>query len=360
MRAIEYCQKGLKLADEIGIIDEQKNACKCLYSAYKTAGKGNEALVYLEKMRAIEDSLKTRETDEKLQQMEFDKQMLQDSIAKAEEARKIDEMHREEVRKKNQTRNALVGSSLFLLLLAGGFYSRWSYVRKSRDIISKEKDRSENLLLNILPAEIAEELKQNGKAEARDFDMVSILFTDFKGFTEQSAKLSASDLVAEINHCFEAFDVLMEKYGIEKIKTIGDAYMAAGGLPLPTSNSVKNTVMAAIEMQEFIKRRKLINDGQGKPAFEMRVGIHTGPVVAGIVGVKKFQYDIWGDTVNTASRMESNGEIGKVNISKATYKLIKDQFNCDYRGEMEVKGKGKQEMWFVNGLAEIDDVHISA
>ncbi len=350
-RARRYCQDGLVLAEEIGVLEHQKNACKCLYNAYKALGRGSQALEYLEKMRVLEDSLKANETAEKLQQMEFEKIMLQDSIAQAEEARRVEEAHQQEVRRKNQTRNVFIGSSMFLFLLAGGLYSRWRYVRKAKTIIEKEKDRSENLLLNILPAEIAEELKEKGRAEARDFEMVSILFTDFKGFTEQSAKLSAAELVQEINHCFEAFDGIIEKYGIEKIKTIGDAYMAAGGLPVPTDDSVKNTVLAALEMQAFIRARKAENEASNRPAFEMRVGIHTGPVVAGIVGVKKFQYDIWGDTVNTASRMESSGAVGKVNISEATYELVKDAFRCEYRGEIEVKGKGKLGMYFVKGPA---------
>jgi class 3 adenylate cyclase len=196
---------------------------------------------------------------------------------------------------------------------------------------------------------IDEELKIKGKADARDFDMVSILFTDFKGFTKQSAKLSATELVNEINTCFVAFDAIMEKYGIEKINTIGDAYMAAGGLPVLTDGSTKNTVLAAFEMQDFIKERKTQMDSQGLPSFEMRTGINTGPVVAGIVGVKKFQYDIWGDTVNTASRMESNGEVGKVNISQSTYDLLKNDTDLVFesRGEVEAKGKGKIGMYFV-------------
>ena len=234
---------------------------------------------------------------------------------------------------------ALVGSILFALII---YYQR--------NKIKKERDRSESLLLNILPEEIAQELKEKGKADARDFDMVSILFTDFKEFTQTSQKLSAAALVNEINQCFEAFDGIIEKYNVEKIKTIGDAYMAAGGLPVPTDASVKNTVLAAIEMQAFITAHKAENQAAGKPAFEMRVGIHTGPVVAGIVGVKKFQYDLWGDTVNTASRMESNSEVGKVNISQATYELLKDdpQFTFESRGKMDVKGKGELEMWFVD------------
>jgi adenylate cyclase len=348
--AIENCKKSFVLTEAVGILQEHKTACQCLYDTYKAMDKGGDALIYMEKIRVIEDSLNFREITKKLEQMEFAKVMLQDSIAKAEEARMVQEAHIQELSKKNQTRNILIGIGAFLLLLAVGFDTRWRYVQKSKAALQVEKDRSENLLLNILPEEIARELKEKGRADARDFDMVSIIFTDFKGFTEQSAKLSAAALVSEINHCFEAFDHIMEKFGIEKIKTIGDAYMAAGGLPVSTDDSVKNTVLAALEMQRFIIHRKAQNDAEGNPAFDMRLGIHTGPVVAGIVGVKKFQYDIWGDTVNTASRMESSGEVGKVNISEATYEYIKDdsQFKFESRGKIEAKGKGEIEMFFVS------------
>jgi adenylate cyclase len=348
--SIAWCKKGLALATEIGAINQQLQACDCLYDAYKSLGQDNEALVFLEKKDELEQQLNKDETTRKLQQMEFAKVMQQDSIAYAAETRKVQEAHLDEVRKKNRTRNVLLGSAFLLLLLAGGLFLRWRKVSKSRDIISKEKDRSEHLLLNILPAEIAEELKEKGRSEARDFEMVSILFSDFKGFTETSSTLSAQDLIAEINSCFEVFDRIMEKYGIEKIKTIGDAYMAAGGLPVPTDDSVKQTVLAALEMQAFITERKARMDAERRPAFEMRVGIHTGPVVAGIVGVKRFQYDIWGDTVNTASRMESAGDIGKVNISVATYESIKHHpgFSFTYRGKVDAKGKGAVDMWFVD------------
>jgi adenylate cyclase len=256
--------------------------------------------------------------------------------------------HEEEIQKKNRLRNLILTVSVFVLVLAGGLWSRLNYVRRSKTELQQEKNISENLLLNILPAEIALELKTKGKADAQSFELASILFTDFKDFTEFSSKLNASDLVKEINHCFEAFDEIIEKYGIEKIKTIGDSYMAAGGLPIPTENSVKNTLLAAIELQEFIEKRKMKLQALGQAAFEMRVGIHTGPVVAGIVGLKKFQYDIWGDTVNTASRMESCGAVGKVNISEATFQLLKNDpnFKFEPRGEVAAKGKGKMTMYF--------------
>jgi class 3 adenylate cyclase/predicted metal-dependent HD superfamily phosphohydrolase len=200
------------------------------------------------------------------------------------------------------------------------------------------------LLLNILPVETAEELKQFGSAKARSFDMVTVMFTDFKDFSSTAEKLTAVELVTEINEYFVAFDHIVQKYGIEKIKTIGDAYMAAGGLPTPTKTHAIDVVNAAIEIQEFIRAQK---KKKGEMAFDIRIGIHSGPVVAGIVGIKKFAYDIWGDTVNTASRMESSGVAGKINISAATYELVKDQFRCVPRGKVSAKGKGQIDMYFI-------------
>lgn len=210
--------------------------------------------------------------------------------------------------------------------------------------LSKEKKKSDDLLYNILPYETAQEIKLNGKAEPRFYPSASVLFTDFQGFTNISANLSPSELVIELNECFKAFDEIVEKYGVEKIKTIGDAYMAVGGVPVPSSIHTENVIKAAIDIREFIANRKASNQGIG---FELRIGVHTGPVVSGIVGTKKFQYDIWGDTVNIAARMESNSEPGKINISESTYQIIKDQFECEYRGEMDVKGKGNMRMYFV-------------
>jgi class 3 adenylate cyclase/streptogramin lyase len=215
---------------------------------------------------------------------------------------------------------------------------------KQRVEADKQRQRSDELLLNILPAEIAEELKAKGSAEAKQFDEVTVLFTDFANFTHTAAALSAHVLVAELNECFSAFDGIIVKHGLEKIKTIGDAYMAVCGLPSQVENHAENVVQAALEISQFMAERK-----KNENTFDIRLGINSGSVVAGIVGVKKFQYDIWGDTVNIASRMESQGEIGQVNISASTYALVKDKFKCIHRGKVEAKGKGEIDMYFVEG-----------
>ena len=238
-----------------------------------------------------------------------------------------------------------------MLLFAGVFLNQRNKVKKEKANVEKEKARSEELLLNILPEEVAEELKAKGTADAKLIDEVTVLFTDFKGFTQLSEKLSPKELVKEIHDCFSAFDHIMHKHGIEKIKTIGDSYMAAGGLPTANTTHPMDVVKAALEIQQYMHEHKLQKEAAGQLFFEIRIGVHTGPVVAGIVGVKKFQYDIWGDTVNTASRMESSGAVGMVNISGTTYELVRDKFRCEYRGEIDAKGKGVMKMYFVSSAA---------
>jgi len=220
-------------------------------------------------------------------------------------------------------------------------------LQRKNALISKEMERSDKLLLNILPEKVAEELKSKGHADATYFDQVTVLFTDFRGFTQLSEQLSPQQLIAEINFCFSAFDRIMDRYGVEKIKTIGDAYMAVGGLPTPNKTHAEDVVRAALDIQRFMQQQREEREARGELFFDIRIGVHSGPVVAGIVGTKKFQYDVWGDTVNTASRMESSGEVGKVNISGHTHDRVRDLFQFHYRGKVEAKGKGEIDMYFV-------------
>lgn len=225
---------------------------------------------------------------------------------------------------------------------------RTKEIEKQKEIIEAAKLQSDALLLNILPAEIADELKKFGKSYARKHDQVSVLFADIKGFTSIAEKLPPVKLLTLLDEVFGAFDNIIAKYGMEKIKTIGDAYMCASGLPLADSENAIKAVSAALDMQQYIKEFGAANKIQNLPVFEIRAGIHTGPLVAGVVGLNKFAYDIWGDAVNLASQMEQHSEPGKVNISGETYSLIKDSFNCTYRGKIEAKSKGQVDMYFVD------------
>lgn len=218
-----------------------------------------------------------------------------------------------------------------------------------------EKEKSDELLLNILPVDIAKELKENGTAQAKKFESVSVLFTDFKGFSMIAEQMDAAELVSEIDYFFKEFDRIIQRHGIEKIKTIGDAYMAVGGLPVKNKTHASDVLHAALEIRDFIEKTKKKNAQLGKQIFEVRIGIHTGNVVAGIVGLRKFAYDIWGDTVNLAARMESSSEPGKINISGTTHALVKDKFRCIHRGKILAKNKGQVDMYFVEGVKNYSD-----
>ena len=227
---------------------------------------------------------------------------------------------------------------------------RTQEVTRQKELLEKEKEKTEKLLLNVLPAETAEELKSKGKATARSYRMTSIMFTDFKSFTQIAEVTKPQELVAELDGYFVNFDEIIEKYDVEKIKTIGDAYMCAGGIPIRNKSNPIDTVLAGLEIQRFMKTYNKIRTKNGESAWGLRVGIHTGNVVAGVVGIKRFAYDIWGDSVNIASRIEAASSVGKVNISGATYELIKEFFTCEYRGKIKAKNKGNIDMYFVHSI----------
>jgi len=249
--------------------------------------------------------------------------------------------------KKQEEQNRLYGIIAALgLIISWVLFVLYINYRKHAKRLAREEERSANLLLNILPAEVANELKNTGKSKARKFENATVMFTDFKDFSIISRDMSPEDLVDEMDACFSEFDAIVSRYGLEKIKTIGDSYMCAGGMPNETADHALKVVDAALDIRDFVKRRAREREENGLPSFEIRIGVHTGPLVAGIVGRSKFAYDIWGDTVNTASRMESSGMPGMVNISAVTAELIKNHFQLQSRGKIPMKNMGEMEQFF--------------
>jgi class 3 adenylate cyclase/Tfp pilus assembly protein PilF len=343
--AIRYYKEGAQISRDIKSLKDLELAYGGLDAIYKIQLQYDSAYKYHDLLMVVKDSVYNIEMDKILQNQMFDFQ-IEKKEGEIDHLKREQELQERDLRRQKTIRN----------LVLAGFFSVIVFlliVFKQKQRITMERNRSEELLLNILPYEVAEELKDKGSSEAKDYNDVTVLFTDFKGFTGHSEKLTAKELVDEINDYFKAFDQIITKYKVEKIKTIGDAYMAAGGVPVPYAESLVNVVLCGMEMQEYVEKRKDEFSIADMKPFSMRVGINTGPVVAGIVGVKKFQYDIWGDTVNTASRMESNGDVGKVNISERTYEKLKDNpmFQFTKREKIEVKGKGTMQMYFVE-LAE--------
>jgi adenylate cyclase len=339
--ALGYAQRSLNLAQKYGLKKQIAESNLKLSELHQQAGNLPQSFIYYKDYITYRDSVINLENIEKAADLRTNYEVSQKQT-------EVDLLNQQ---KKNQ-RNIVIATviALFLIaLLALGLYRRNQFIYETNKIIEMEKDRSDSLLLNILPEETANELKLNGKVKAKKFESVTVLFTDFKGFTHYAENLSPKKLVKSVDFYFSKFDEIMEKYGLEKIKTVGDAYMCAGGLPYPTEDHALKMGLAAFEITEFVEEAKKLNTA-GHVRFDIRVGINTGPVVAGVVGTKKFAYDIWGDTVNIASRMESSSEPGKINVSENTYELIKDKFDCEYRGEIEVKNRGSMKMYFVKGL----------
>lgn len=329
--AQDYAMRSLQLARQYGMKEQISDANLKLSELYERAGNTGESLKYYKQHIAYRDSVNNIKSVQTMADLRTNYEVSQKQI-------EVDLLNQQ---RRNQR---VVLISLFIILglimiLLGTLY--WYY-----RTISREKKRSESLLLNILPAETAKELKKNGKVDAVKFDEVTVLFTDFVEFSKLAEFAAPETLVKSIDFYFKGFDEITTKYGLEKIKTIGDSYMCACGLPTANKTHASNVIHAAKEMIELVRTELKAHDDLNH--FEIRIGVHTGPVIAGIVGIKKWQYDIWGDTVNIASRMESKSNPGRINISETTWQEIKDEFPCEYRGEIEVKNRGLLKMYFIS------------
>lgn len=318
---------------------EMRTAYEELSKLYAAQGNYKEAYRYETRFNAIKDTILNADEVNKRQRMQFNF-----DIDKKEAEIQVQDAT---IQRQKTINYAAAVTGFLLLLLMIGIYNRYQYTKRTNKIIKDERDRSQSLLLNILPEETARELEEKGNAQTRYYESVTVLFTDFKGFSTIAGKLSPQDLVAELNDYFVAFDEIVDRNNLEKIKTIGDAYMCAGGIPTINGTHPLDAVKAGLEMQAFMAARNADRQRKGLEIWELRVGIHSGPVVAGVVGKRKYAYDIWGDTVNIASRMESNGEPGRVNISASTYAHVKDTFACVHRGKILAKNIGEVDMYFV-------------
>lgn len=344
--AISYLRKAVALCMENCVITNERDAWQALSHTYTAMGKPAEAFDAYKKYVALTDSIYNSEKANELTRIDLLSQFNREKQAAAA-------INAIKMQKQKIATYSAIGGLLAVLLIAFFIYRSYDHQRKANiaisranEIMNDEKQRSEALLLNILPANVAQELKDKGNVDARLFEHVSVMFTDFVNFTEAGERMSPQELVAELHTCFMAFDRIMGRYNIEKIKTVGDAYVAASGVPYPRAGHAADLIKAAMECRDYMVARKL---QVGDSTFAMRIGINSGPVVAGIVGAKKFAYDIWGDTVNTAARMEQHSEPGKINISQSTYDLVNDQFTCTDRGPIDAKHKGKMNMYFVEG-----------
>jgi adenylate cyclase len=341
-KAIEYLNKSITLCKETGNLNVLQEHEKDLAEAEELLGNYKDALANYKQFVTAKDSVFNTENNKAMAGLENkheielkDKQIEIDRLAVA--------------KKRNERGFYIAGIAammVIIFIMLRNFKKQKvtnTLLTTTNSLLSVEKQKSDGLLLNILPGEVADELKETGAAQAKLYDNVTVLFTDFVNFTAAGERMGPQQLVGELHTCFKAFDNIMSKYNIEKIKTVGDAYLAVSGLPVANSGHATDVVAAAIEIRDFMVQRQ---QQIGEDTFGIRIGIHSGSVVAGIVGVTKFAYDIWGDTVNLAARMEQNSETGKINISETTYNLVKSQFHCTHRGKITAKNKGDIDMYF--------------
>jgi adenylate cyclase len=345
-KALENFRQAMYLSFEIKAYEELKDSYEGLAKTFSQLGDFKSAYMFQEQLSFIKDTLYNIGYTQKMEGLvlnyEIEKKQNQITILNKDK-----ELQEADLKRQKIMKNASMVGLVFIFIIAFIIFRNYRAKVKINKVLDRQKMEIENLLLNILPAEVAKELQAAGHATPRSYDSVSVLFTDFKGFTTIAKDMTPTELVAELNEFFVAFDDIIEKNGLEKIKTIGDAYMCAGGIPTTNKTHPVDIVRAGLQIQEFMNHHSVKRVEKGLQPWGLRVGIHTGPVTAGVVGRKKYAYDIWGSAVNIASRMESSGDVGKVNISAATYDLVKDVFPCSHRGKISAKNVGEIDMYFV-------------
>jgi adenylate cyclase len=344
--ALSSYQEADSIASIIPAYKELDSAYAGLAATYYQIGDYGNAYKYQKLFSSIADTLNNQTLADKLTSLQrnFEIQTRQNEINLLTKDKKLQDL---ELRNQKIQKAFISAALILIFIIAFGIYRNYRRKVKTNILLDKQKAEIESLLLNILPSEVAAELQQNGAATPRFYDQVSVLFTDFKGFTLIADALSPQEVVSELNACFIAFDNIIEKYNLEKIKTIGDSYMCAGGIPTEDADHPVNIIQAGLEIRDWMKAMNKKRTEAGLQSWELRIGIHVGPAVAGVVGRKKYAYDIWGSTVNIASRMESSGEPGLVNISAAAHDLVKHRFSCVYRGKVYAKNIGEIDMYFV-------------
>jgi adenylate cyclase len=354
--ALVYFKRSEDLAKEIDSKSSLKDIYEYMAKAYYKAGDLKNAYDYQAKFANYKDSVLVESTEKKLGalRLNFD---LEKKQSKIDLLTKDNDLQNVKIKRQKFAKNAFLIGLCLVFIIALQIFRNYLIKARTHKILDKQKNEIESLLLNILPKDVAHELQTSGRATPRQYESVSVMFTDFQAFTVIADNMKPEELVAELDNCFIAFDAIIGKYSLEKIKTIGDSYMCAGGL-VEDADHVLNMVKAGLEIQQFVSHHNNNRVKSGLKPWEIRIGIHVGPVVAGVVGKKKYAYDIWGSTVNIASRMESNGQPGKVNISHAVYDIVKDHYECSYRGKVSAKNIGEIDMYFIedkpNGKMNLD------
>jgi class 3 adenylate cyclase/tetratricopeptide (TPR) repeat protein len=341
---VNHLKKGLELANETKVGYDLAAIYENLSEAYVALNDYRNAYAAQREYSSVQDSIRSNDYETQMGnlrvQFGLENAERENELLKAQN--NLNALQIEKDARAKQLLYVILG--LFVAIIAG-FIFQFFYVRRSNRRLAFERNRSEQILLNILPKETADELKEHGFIKAKEFEQITVLFTDFKAFSLIAERISADKLVKSVDYYFKNFDAITERHHLEKIKTIGDAYMCAGGIPSANSTHARDAMKAALEILQFVKDTEL-DPPPGIYPFKIRLGMNSGPVVAGVVGTRKFAYDIWGNTVNIAARMESGSIAGRINVSENTYKLLKDEFEFTYRGEMEVKNGKVLKMYF--------------